>query len=99
MAYFLLDMRCHLLEQQETGYVALLTMEVKYLVGEIIVHEVTWLQSLLNSLEIIAQALKLVTLHNDRIMAKNYYSDSEFHGRTKHIKIKNHFIRNLKMML
>lgn len=64
-------------------------------VGAIVAKKVVWL-GLITHLEVVPHASDPVTLHNDNMSVINYSKDSKFHGRTKYIKIKCHFIRNRK---
>src|SRR4051812_21017215 len=76
--------------------IALSTIEAEYIVAATSVQEAVWLRSLLISLEVVPSAIDPVTLHSESMSAINYSKDSKFHGRTKHIEIKYHFIRNKK---
>jgi len=76
--------------------IALSTMEVEYIAATTAVQEAIWLSSLLVSLEVVPSAIDPITLHSDSMSAIDYSKDSKFHGRTKHIEIKYHFIRNKK---
>ena len=71
-------------------------MEAEYIVAAAAVQEAVWLMSLLISLEVVPSAADPVTLHSDSMSANDYSKDSKFHGRTKQIEIKYHFIRNKK---
>src|SRR2546430_13175466 len=71
-------------------------MEAEYIAAAVAAQKVVWLRSVLISLEVVSSAVDPVTLHNDSMLAIDYSKDSKFHGRTKHIEIKYHFIRNKK---
>src|SRR5438270_549399 len=76
--------------------IALSMMEAEYIAAAAAVQEVVWLRSLLISLEVVPHADDPITLHSDSMSAIDYSKDSKFHGRTKHIEIKYHFVRNKK---
>ena len=76
--------------------ITLSTMEAEYIAVAAAVQEAVWLRSLLISLEVVPHADDPITLHSDSMSAKDYSKDSKFHGRTKHIEIKYHFVRNKK---
>src|SRR3954470_23981687 len=76
--------------------IALSTMEAEYIATAAAVQEAVWLRSLLISLEVVPHAADPVTLHSDSMSSIDYSKDFKFHGRTKHIEIKYHFIRNKK---
>lgn len=52
--------------------------------------------SLLRSLEVVPHVDDPVKLQSDNISIINYFKNSKFHGRTKHIEIKYHCIRENK---
>src|SRR3954465_15369184 len=72
------------------------TLEAEYIAATTVVQNAVWLRSLLISLEVVPSAVDPVTLHSDSMSAIDYSKDSKFHGRTKHIEIKYHFVRNKK---
>src|SRR3954469_11468927 len=76
--------------------IALSTMEAEYIAAAAVVQEAVWLRSLLISLEVVLNAEDPVTLHSDSMSDIDHSKDSKFHGRTKHIEVKYHFIRNKK---
>ena len=76
--------------------IALSTMEAEYIAVAAAIHEAVWLRSLLISLEVVSHAADPITLHSDSMSAIDCSKDSKFHGRTKHIEIKYHFVRNKK---
>src|SRR4051812_33050611 len=76
--------------------IALSTMETKYIAAAAAVQEAVWLRSLLIRLEVVPHAADPITLHSDSMYAIDYSKDSKFHGCTKHIEIKYHFVRNKK---
>ena len=74
--------------------VALSTMEAEYIAMSIVVQEAVWLKRLLNHLGLIASQDPL-TIYSDSQASIAYTKDPKFHGRTRHIEIKYHFVRDL----
>ncbi|XP_062173689.1 secreted RxLR effector protein 161-like [Alnus glutinosa] len=72
--------------------IALSTMEVKYVACSTAVQEAIWLRRFLQHLEIIVDALDPVTIHRDSTAALAYAKDPKYHGRTRHIYIRYHYI-------
>jgi hypothetical protein len=75
--------------------IALSTMEVKYVACSTAVQEAVWLRRFLQHLEIIVDALEPVKIHRDSTAALAYAKDPKYHGRTKHIYIRYHYIRDM----
>ena len=54
--------------------------------------EAFWLRRFLQDLEVVACAFDPITIHYDSIAALAYVNDSKYHGKTKHINVKYHYI-------
>ena len=79
--------------------VALSTMESEYVACATIMQEAIWLKRFLKSLSITAHFEEAVTLYSDSTIALKYANDPKYHGKSKHIEIKYHFIRDIVMPL
>jgi hypothetical protein len=66
-------------------------MEAKYVACSTAV----WLKRFLQHLESVRDALDAVTIHCDSTIAIAYAKDPKYHGRTKHIDIRYHYIRDM----
>ena len=77
--------------KQET--MALSSVEVKYVPACEVSREVIWLRKLLSDL--FAGPLAPKTIHCDNTSCIRLSEDTVFHGKTKHINKKYHYIRNL----
>jgi len=75
--------------------IALSTMEAEYVACSAAVQEVVWLRRFLQHLEIVRDALDPLTIHCDSTAALAYAKDPKYHGRTKHIDIQYHYIRDM----
>ncbi|KAK6137719.1 hypothetical protein DH2020_028537 [Rehmannia glutinosa] len=73
--------------------IALSTMEVEYIACTSAVHEAIWLRRFLQSLRIIVHVDDVVVVYCDNTSALAYAKDPKYHGRTKHIDTRYHFIR------
>ena len=75
--------------------IALLTMEAEYAACSIAVQETVWLRRFFQNLEVVKDASNPVTVHCDSMAALAYAKDSKYHGRTKHIDIQYHYVRDM----
>ena len=75
--------------------VALSTMESEYVVCAAVVQEVIWLKRFLQRLGITTHFEEAVTLYSDSTAALAYAKDPKYHGKSKHIEIKYHFIKDM----
>lgn len=73
-------------------YIALSTMEVEYVACSTAIQEAVWLRRFFQNLEVVKDASDPVTVHCDSMVALAYAKDSKYHGRTKHIDIRYHYI-------
>ena len=72
--------------------VALSTCKAEYVAGAEAAKEAVWLKHLTNELDTGVQ-LSEVPLHIDNNAAMKLAKNPEFHGRTKHIELRHHFLR------
>ena len=75
--------------------IALSTMEAEYVACSATVQEAIWLWRFFQNLKVVKDALDPVTVHCDSMVALAYAKDSKYHGRTKHIDIRYHYIRDM----
>lgn len=75
--------------------IALSTMEEEYIAYSATVQEVVWLRRFLKHLDIGKDTSDPVTIFCDSMAALAYAKDSKYHGRTKHIDIRYHYIRDM----
>ncbi|OMO52435.1 reverse transcriptase [Corchorus capsularis] len=73
---------------------ALSTMEAEFIACSAVVQEAVWLKRFLGSLGV-PSAVDPVTIHCDSMAAIAYTKDPKYHGRTKHIDMRNNYIRDL----
>ena len=62
---------------------------------EVAMQEAVWLKRFLQGLGITAHSEEAVTLYYDSIPALAYAKDPKYNGKSKHIEIKYHFIRDM----
>ena len=68
-------------------------MEAGYVACSVAPQDVIWLKSFLYHLKIFKSALDSVTIYCDKTTIVNMVKDSKYHGKTKHIKMRYHYIR------
>uniref|UniRef100_A0A2N9FVA6 Integrase catalytic domain-containing protein n=1 Tax=Fagus sylvatica TaxID=28930 RepID=A0A2N9FVA6_FAGSY len=61
----------------------------------LVVQEAVWLRRFLQRLDIVASAMDPVTIYSDSMAALAYAKNPKYHGKTKHIEIKYHYIRDM----
>ena len=69
-------------------------MEVEYVACSTSTQDAVWLRSFLQHLEIVKTALEPVIIFCDNTAALVVAKDSKYHGKTKHIKKRYHYIRD-----
>jgi len=92
---FLLNNGAITWSSKKQSCIALSTMEAEYVACSAAVQEVVWLRRFLQHLEIVRDALDPLTIHCDSTAALAYAKDPKYHGRTKHIDIQYHYIRDM----
>ena len=75
--------------------IALSTMEAEYVACSSAVQEAVWLKRFLQHLEIDSVSVNLVKIYYDSTAALAYAKDPKYHGKTKHIQIRYHFVRDM----
>ena len=75
--------------------IALSMMEVEYVACSSVVQEAVSLKRFLQDLEVVKTAFEPVTLYCDSMASLAYAKDPKYHGKTKHIQIKYHFVREM----
>ena len=91
---FLLNDRAILWSSKKQSCVALSTMEAEYVACSAATQDAVWLRSFLQHLEIFKSALEPVTIFYDNTTALAVAKDPKYHGKTKHIKKRYHYIRD-----
>ena len=61
-------------------------------------QEVVWLKRFSQRLGITTHSKEAVTLYSDSTATLAYAKDPKYHGKSKHIEIKYHFIRDMVML-
>uniref|UniRef100_A0A2N9FG52 Integrase catalytic domain-containing protein n=1 Tax=Fagus sylvatica TaxID=28930 RepID=A0A2N9FG52_FAGSY len=92
---FLLGGRAITWCSKKQSCVALSTMESEYVACSAVVQEAIWLRRFLQRLDIVASAMDPVTIYSINMVALAYAKDPKYHGKTKHIEIKNHYILDI----
>ena len=59
------------------------------------VQEGVWLRRFITELGIVARASEPVTIHCNSMATLAYTKDPKYHGKTKYINIRYHFIRDM----
>ena len=75
--------------------IALSTTESEYVVCSAAVQEAVWLRRVFQSLGVTTLANEAVLIYSDSTAALAYTKDPIYHGRTKHIGIRYHYIRDI----
>ena len=70
-------------------------MELEHVVCSAVVQEGVWLRRFIAKLGIVACASEPITIHCESMTALTYAKDPKSHGKTKHIDIQYHFIRDM----
>ena len=75
--------------------IALSTMEAEYVAATTASQEAVWLRRFLKHLGVISNAKEPVTMYCDSMAALAYIKDPKYHGKTKHIQIRYHYVRDI----
>ena len=75
--------------------IALSTMEAEYIGCSSAIQETVWLRRFLQNIGVVKTAFEPVTLYCDSMVALAYANDPKYHGKTKHIQIRYHFVRDM----
>jgi hypothetical protein len=90
---FLLNDSAILWRSKKQSCIALSTMEAEYVACSLVTQDVVWLKKFLYHLKIIKSASNPVTIYCDNTTAIAVAKDPKYHGKTKHIKMRYHYIR------
>ena len=72
---------------KKQSFIALSTMESKYVACSTTVQEAVWIRRFLQRLDVIAHAEDVVLLYSDSTSALAYAKDLKYHGKAKHIEL------------
>ena len=72
-------------------------MEAEYVACSSTLQESVWLKIFLQDIGVVKTAFESVTLYCDNMDALDYAKDLKYHGKTKHIHIRYHFVREVIM--
>ena len=75
--------------------IALSTMEAECVACSSVIQEVDWLRRFLQDIGVVKIAFEPVTLYCDNMAALAYAKDLKYHGKTKQILIRYHFVRDM----
>ena len=70
-------------------------MEAEYVVCSSTIQEAVWLRRFLHHLEIVKTTSELMMIYCDSMVALASAKDPKYHGKTKHIQIRYHFVRDM----
>ena len=70
-------------------------MEAEYIACSSAIQEAVWLRRFLQYLRIIKTTSEPVTIYYDSMVALAYAKDPKYHGKTKHIQIRYHYVRDM----
>ena len=67
-------------------------MEAEYIACSFAIQEAAWLRRFFQDIGVVKIAFGPVTLYCDSMVALAYAKDPKYHGKTKHIHIRYHFV-------
>ena len=70
-------------------------MEAEYVVCSSAIQEVVWLRRFFQNIRVVKKTFEPVTFCYDNMAALAYAKDPKYHGKTKHIHIRYHFIKDM----
>jgi hypothetical protein len=70
-------------------------MELEYVACSVAVQEAVWLRRFLQRLGVTAHAEDAVLLYYNSSSALAYAKDPKYHGKTKHIEFRYHYIQDM----
>jgi len=91
--FFLLNDSAILWRSKKQSCIALSTMEAEYVAYSAVTQDAVWLKKFLYHLKIVKSTSDLVTIYCDNTAAIAVAKDPKYHGKTKHIKMRYHYIR------
>jgi hypothetical protein len=90
---FLFNDSAILWRSKKQSCIALSTMEVEYVACSAATQHAVWLKNFLYHLKIVKSVSDPMTIYCDSTAAIAVAKDSKYHGKTKHIKMRYHYIR------
>ena len=81
------------MKEQETILYSLSTIEAEYVIYFATTQDVVWLKSFLYHLKTIKSASNPMIIYYENTAAIVVAKDPKYHGKTKHIKMRYHYIR------
>ena len=75
--------------------VALSMMEAEYVTCTAAVQEAVWLKAFIHNLNVTPHNNESVVIYSDNTAALAYVKNLKYHGKSKHIEKKYHFIRDV----
>ncbi|KAF8748186.1 hypothetical protein RHS01_10997 [Rhizoctonia solani] len=87
------DWGSNLLDPKKQATVALSTMEAEYMALSHACTQAMWLRQFFEELQYVADTPTLIV--SDNLAALALSEESQFHGRSKHIDIRHHFMQDL----
>jgi len=90
---FLLNNSAILWRSKKQSCIALSTMKVEYVACSAATQDTVWLKKFLYHLKIVKSTSDLVIIYYDNTVVVALAKDSKYHRKTKHIKMRYHYIR------
>ena len=78
---------------KKQSYIALFTIEAEYVACSVATQDTVWLKNFLYQLKIVKSASDPMTIYYDNTVVIAVAKDPKYHGKTKHIKMRYHYIR------
>ena len=75
--------------------IALSKMEAEYVACSSTIQEAVWLRSFLQDIRVVKTTFEPMTLYCNSMAALAYAKDPKYHGKTKYIQIRYHFVRDM----
>jgi len=75
--------------------IALSTMEAEYVACSAAVQEAVWLRRFLQHTGLVETSDEPVVVYCDSMAALCYVKDPKYHGKTKHIQVRYHFVKDI----
>ena len=91
--FFLLNDSAILWRSKKQSCIALSTMEAEYVACSAVTQDAVWLKKFLYHLKIVKSTSDQVTIYCDNTAAIAVVKDPKYYGKTKHIKMRYHYIR------
>jgi hypothetical protein len=69
-------------------------MDADYIACSVVTQDAVWLKSFMHHLKIVKLASNPITFYRDNTAAVAVVKDPKYHEKTKHIKVRYHYIRD-----